>query len=413
MKRRALLQVAAGTALIGNSTLSGCLGRLSGPGTICQRSDFEYSWCHGADVSLDGLADGTLLARTRHVDSPEAKREVVGLDADTGDVEWTFESTMGGQDTYSDLAVRDGVYFTMCGDDSCHTLHALELDGEERWTREVRAGYRRPLVDADSVYAVNEDNLVRAFDAATGATQWEQQVESTDSAELVDVAGAVYVDAGDALVALDRNAGRTLRRYELDRGATVLGSPVSDEVGYVLIGEQLTAVADETERWRRDLDAIEDTVAGSLAGVAAGHLFVVASTSTTGYRLDAFDVESGTRSWTAGLRGGQEVQVALHGDVAYVGTDRIRALDAATGDERWSVPVDAPIRALQTVPATGTGTHDVFAEVGDGRFLSISPAGERLWESAFDGDIRSYLIGEHVYVATDEAIYALDRRDES
>lgn len=408
MKRRTILKMVGGTTVVGSSLLAGCLG---------SADDTEYRWNSDVGGELDAVVDGLVLAREHHTGSPEAKDVVAAFDADTGERRWSYESATGGQDQYSTLTVSDGVYFSLCSDDDCLSLHALEIDGEERWTRNIDAGHRRPLVTDGTVYVANDTGLVRALDTATGETRWDHLVESTGSADIIDVADIVHVETGSALVGLDPNEGNTLWRYAPSEESeqVITGATVSNGVAYLATVDQVAAVTDGEELWRRDIEESEADAETEITGVASGHLFVIAGNDPHEYRLHAFDVTTGERDWVSEPieypNEEYSPQAAIHDEVVYVGSGRVRALDAATGSERWGVTLDSgPIWSLAVVEENVAGDHAVVVNADETRLVSFTPDGEQLWEGSVDGTIRDYLVGEFVFVATDEGIYALDRQ---
>lgn len=408
MKRRTILEMAGGITLIGSSLLAGCLGSADDPG---------YRWSYDVGGELDAVVDGLVLAREHHTGSPEAKDAVVALDADTGERRWSYESATGGQDQYSALTVSDGVYFSLCSDDDCLRLHALEIDGEERWTRDIDAGHRRPLVADDTVYVASDTGLVRALDAETGETRWNYPVESTGSTAIVGVTDIVHVETGSTLVGLDPDEGSTLWRYTPGEESeqVITGAAVSNGVAYLVTADQVAAVADGEELWRRDIEESEADAETEITSVASGHLFVIVGNDPHEYRLHAFDVTTGKRDWVSEPieypHEEYSPQAAIHDEVVYVGSGRVRALDAATGSERWGVTLDSgPIWSLTVVEENVAGDHAVVVNADETRLVSFTPDGEQLWAGSVDGTIRDYLVGEFVFVATDESIYALDRQ---
>jgi outer membrane protein assembly factor BamB len=102
-------------------------------------------------------------------------------------------------------------------------------------------------------------------------------------------------------------------------------------------------------------------------------------------------------------------QIDLHDDVVYVGTDRLHALDAATGSERWNRTVDAgPVQSVSVVEEGVEGDHAVFVHADETQLASFDPTGELTWEDSVNEDIWNYLVNELAFVATDAGIYALD-----
>lgn len=413
VERRALLKAVGASAAVGSSSLGGCLGTV-GSGGDCET---DHRWCYGVGGELDAVEDGTLFGRTRAEGSQsgEVQRDVVALDADTGERQWAFGPISSEMDGYTDLAVRDGVYFSWCTDDDCKRLYALEPDGEERWTRDIDAGRERPVVADGTVYATS-GVPVRALDAATGETRWSREVPLTGRGEFLDDADAVYVESSTAVGALDPDDGQTRWLYDVG-DEIVADSRVADGVAYVATTERLAAIADGTEQWRTAYDLGSVDFDTTIVGVASGTLFVVVVGTEGQLRLYALDVASGDVTWTSDVgerRGDWKAMVEVAQDVVYLGVDQLRVLDATKGSERWSKDFDSGrVGSVTVVEDTGAPDHTVLVEFGEGQFAGFTPDGERTWEASVDGDVQDLLVDEHLYVATEEAIYALDRGDGS
>ncbi|AHG01734.1 hypothetical protein HALLA_00150 (plasmid) [Halostagnicola larsenii XH-48] len=192
---------------------------------------------------------------------------------------------------------------------------------------------------------------------------------------------------------------------------TMLG--VAGTVGSSMLGGCLSLVDGATGS---NFDSAD--VQTEISGITSDRLFVLAHTDRHESHLYAFDVTNGERDLVSeSLEHPDEESdpfVAARDGVVYAGTDRLRALEAATGSDRWSVTVDGgPIRSMTVVEANGAGDHTVFVRTGKNRLASIGSSGEQTWEQSVDGTIQNYLVDEFVFVATDEGIFALDRRNDS
>lgn len=190
--------------------------------------------------------------------------------------------------------------------------------------------------------------------------------------------------------------------------------------------------------WSLTLDASVST-----ASVMDGdHVYV----ALREYTLVALHRESGIVAW---IWAGDTVlsMAAGGGDLFLVTTGGVRALDAATGYERWAVPVGAPvtapliwahdrvivavepgdllgIRALDgrlvwrqslgaaTIhPAVAGGPAALYLSLSDGRVVAVTrDAGERLWERQLPGTLSPPAVArDRVFVgSTDNFFYALD-----
>lgn len=362
---------------------------------------------------LDAVEHGTLFARTRSGEGADRESEVVALDAESGEVEWKHGPTTSSNDTYTDLAVEDGVFFSLCGDESCSELFAFEPDGELRWTREMNAGSDRPVVDDGTVY-VGGDAPVRAIDASTGETRWTYREQSRGLA-VADVGDAAYVESFAAVTALDRTDGS--KRWRYDAGErSILDTAVAAGVAYVVTSEGVVAVEDGETQWQLEFDEEDVDSETEIVGIATGRLFVLVADDRRTSRLYAVDLASGERDWASDRMehpdAEQDPYVALHEAGVYAGAEMLRALEPATGSERWSAVADgASISSVSILETSDTGDHAVLAGVGESQFVTVAPDGERTGDVSVDGDPQDLLVGDGAYVATGDAIYALDLQD--
>ncbi|QRV14173.1 outer membrane protein assembly factor BamB family protein [Haloterrigena salifodinae] len=104
--------------------------------------------------------------------------------------------------------------------------------------------------------------------------------------------------------------------------------------------------------------------------------------------------------------------MTLFNETVYVGTDRLHARSAATGEERWNASLhDGSIQSVPITEEPVAEDHAVFA-YSDGRLVGFAPDGEKTWEGSVSGEVSSYIVDESVFVATNEGIYALDRQED-
>lgn len=122
---------------------------------------------------------------------------------------------------------------------------------------------------------------------------------------------------------------------------------------------------------------------------------VYTGSSGTGGNLWALDVESGEQRWEFETKGWVNHAPALAGDAVYVGTDgqAFHAVDARTGEERWTTALERDLHDSSPTVADGTvyvgtaGDSPATASENDGEgvdrsgalFALDSETGERLW----------------------------------
>jgi outer membrane protein assembly factor BamB len=185
-----------------------------------------------------------------------------------------------------------------------------------------------PSVAGDLVYVTSFE--VHALDVATG----RRRFKTRDVAWSMAVAdGRVHASDGPTLFALDAREGGDLWRLS-------------------------------TEAWVYSLKAERGTVI----------------TGTRGGGVQAWEASNGQKLWE--ITGCQtdfeslEAGPALHEGTVYVWQDaRLRALDARTGDERWSYPIGDAASCGQ-VPVRMTPGQDGYVYVSAGtRVLALDAAG--------------------------------------
>ncbi|GGX62869.1 serine/threonine-protein kinase AfsK [Streptomyces minutiscleroticus] len=187
-----------------------------------------------------------------------------------------------------------------------------------------------PAVDGDLVYVTSFE--VHALDVATG----RRRFKTRDVAWSMDVAdGRIHASDGPTLFALDAREGTDLWRLPADA-------------------------------WVYSLKAERGTVV----------------TGTRGGGVQAWEAANGRKLWE--VTGAQtdfetpEAGPALHDGTVYVWQDaRLRALDARTGDERWSYPIGDAASCggvpLRVAPAddgyvyVSAGTRVIAVDVASGR----------------------------------------------
>ena len=165
--------------------------------------------------------------------------------------------------------------------------------------------------------------------------------------------------------------------------------------------------------------------------------------------LMALDRETGTLAWTRELDA-NSAPLAQDGMVFVASRGAIRALDAATGEDRWSTSIDAAVSAplvydsgwLIAVAKGGTlialrasdgreiwrrslgastehppvpgGTDALYLSLADGRILALRLTdGAVIWEQRLSGMLSEPAVApERVFVgSTDNFLYAFDAED--
>lgn len=301
----------------------------------------EANWRKGLENrrgrGFPELLDGVAVFYTQELEG--TGQQFVAIDAATGDVQWTLSNGVG------QPVLADGAAFVRTEGDASTgetgTLHALDVTtGEERWRLDDSEGVAEPMVvDDGTLYGSihRDEGYLLAIDTQTGTVQWEFRTDIRSHSLLVD-SGTVYVAdiEGEYQVdALDAATGDRRWRFTPDTSSRPTGMALGDDalyVGYGNEGMYALARADGTERWTRP--------------------------ATVDDRL-----------------------VVPRSDTVYLGgLGDVSAVDAATGEERWSVEMDASV----SVPAVVDGTVYVNnAAVGNqsdgGVYVFDGESGDQLW----------------------------------
>ncbi|MFW5939146.1 MAG: PQQ-binding-like beta-propeller repeat protein [Halolamina sp.] len=193
------------------------------------------------------------------------------------------------------------------------------------WARGA-AGTATPLIDGDTVYAVDDE--ATALDARTGEEQWATDLPETADTTPALTDDGLLVAAEDQLLALDRDDGE--EQWGIDLARPVDGA--------------LTAPPDP---------GVVTVPLGSRRGADG---------------LVAYDVETGDRLWSEGTLSPRPTAI-VDGAVFVTGyqqdgdTGVLRRLSAADGERDWAVELDGP----DTPPVVA----DVGLLVADGGTLAV------------------------------------------
>jgi eukaryotic-like serine/threonine-protein kinase len=260
------------------------------------------------------------------------------------------------------------------------------------WKVPFEGSRSRPAVANGVVYVGSEAGAVYALDAASGSARWRFQTAPVADATPVVAEGTVFVGAGDGVFhALDALTGQ-------ERWSFRAGGPIHDRAsvhdGLVLF------VSDD----------------GLLHGLDA----------STGRQAWAFDTLAGVpkikrRPPTAPIVADGVAYLVtwpipdVSADLRVVGYIVVRAVDAASGREKWAVRVDgslpSPPRLVQGVLVLGTSSGTAGPVVM--RALDPRTGAEQWRYSAVAGGgsaTAAVALGDTVFFGTSRGLYALDVR---
>ena len=280
------------------------------------------------------------------------------------------------------------------GGRATHAVGNIAISGfKPTWTADIGSGggYRakltaQPLVADGTVYTMDSDGTVSAFDLARGSRRWRTDTEADDSRStnigggIAIENGRIYVTTGrgDAL-ALEAASGRVLWRQSIGVPARSPPTLANNRMHFTTIDNQLIALSLPTgERaWSYTGNAVSTTVLADAAPAIADG-FVVAGFGSG--ELITVRADSGVLAWSDSL--------ASSGRSSNVDLAAIRAL---------------PVIDNGRVYAIGVGGLIVSLDLRSGR---------RLWEREIGGGQTPWLAGEWLFVqTTGQALAAINAGD--
>ncbi|GAB2714268.1 hypothetical protein GCM10027089_42770 [Nocardia thraciensis] len=249
---------------------------------------------------------------------------VFALDAATGAVQW--KAGIGGRFSHSPVAAG-GRVFVHTGSRGVIALYAAS--GVVAWEA---PDYGSPVyTDGTLVFTGRDDldkNGLAALDAATGTERWAALDGRRYSARTMAVAdGLLAVPTDDRVLCVLNSATGSLRWQVPDVGA-------ADPTPVVGVGRVFTSQATKAY--------VYDAASGAPSWESFDADFEAATAAGDGLYLLRLDRVSAHAAATGGLRwqvqddGTRLENIAVVGNSVFVTGDRqLRALDAATGAERW------------------------------------------------------------------------------
>lgn len=330
------------------------------PGETGPGSDIEELWRFDAgniSRSSPAIVDGAL-----YIETPVFSGEgLIALDASDGTKRWEIDS-LGGK---SAPAVVDGTVYVGSSD---HGVYAVDAEtGTVQWRFETGSFVEAPpTVVNETVYVGSVDDSVYALDASDGSLRWSFETGSdVQNAPAVDE-GTVYVGSNDhVFYALDAADGTERWRFIADDG--ISASPTVAD-GTVFFGtafdDKHVYALDKTtgeKRWSFETGHIVQ----SSPAVADGNVFVGSNDGT----LYCLDGESGSEVWKFAASAEVYASPAVTENAVYAsdGSGTVYALDREEGTELWNFEIGGlPFSS----PAVSDGV--VYLPGGDGEIYALS-----------------------------------------
>ncbi|MFI9027302.1 serine/threonine-protein kinase [Streptomyces sp. NPDC053560] len=193
-----------------------------------------------------------------------------------------------------------------------------------------------PLPVRDLVIVAAPGGVLRAYGVTKGEHRWTSPSAVTTAGALSTTDGSVLTAAPDGtLLALGAADGKPVWSAEGAEAERLLAA--DDETVYLLTGKgRIRAIEldGRTTRWTVPAPVAAD---GAVPGAAlAGKRLVLHGTDG---RVAALETGRGRTVWGPKRQGGRALTPAVGGDTVYLGGDRLVALSAEDGTQKWTQPV--------------------------------------------------------------------------
>lgn len=338
----------------------------------------DMRWVYGASEKDQDVLEFQLVSDVVLIRTIEG---VIAIDRNSGAPRWNSDP----QRLYTTTLLDDSGVYAISGD---LVVDALEpTTGEQRWSTPLLpfssektffstiAGFSNGIVYISVSGAVNDADTLYAIDAATGEIRWST-VNNATSLRYSLVAGSdVYALADQQLLAFNGLDGQvrwiidtTQRSTITTAGATVYIGEERDQQTYIL---RAIDIASGQERWQyqHNGEFVKHVVTDNHAFLydQAGHLV-------------ALSPVEGVEQWSINSpeTGFNPVEIE---DIVYVGsktgpsTGALRALDRATGRERWRFITQGGVNTDLAVTA-----DTLYLGSSDGYLYAIDRiTGQGLW----------------------------------
>jgi len=281
-----------------------------------------------------GQASYPLIAGGRVFATSE--RWLTALDLKTGALLW--EASLGGYGRWSGAAYDADRVFAMNGDGLMRAFSAA--DGRELWSYQgLRAG-TPPVADGGTVYFGDGAGRVTALRESDGSVLWQRtlRVDGDRSSPALDAGRAYVTHACRSFWGLDRATGATDWAFPPPRCLADAGGTPALHRGRLYVndpGERDGVVVDAAS------GTLVDTFAPGSTPALSGHVGVFAN-GLVGNRLwektlEARDLDTGKRLWSFEGDGQLMPSPIIVNDIVYVGswTGKLLALALEDGRIVW------------------------------------------------------------------------------
>ncbi len=282
------------------------------------------------------------------------------------------------------------------------------------------------VTSTPTVYVGSNDGTLYAVNATDGTKQWEFTTGGPVESSPTVVDGTVYVGSNDdTLYAVDASSGTKEWAFTNPSAAVESSPTVVDGTVYVGSNDDTLYAVNATDGSQTWAFTEPSRAVVSSPTVANGTVYVGSNNGT----VYAVDASAGVEEWNVttnknfGL--GVTSSPTTSGGTVYVGTptgagaqsNTLVALDATTGNTKWTV--DVPNGVRRSSPTVESGS--VYIGTEGSRISAIDTAGDYAWnQSAPATPVRSSptVAGGTVYVGNNEssasgALFALNAGDDT
>ncbi|HYQ13220.1 MAG TPA: PQQ-binding-like beta-propeller repeat protein [Solirubrobacterales bacterium] len=292
-------------------------------------------------------------------------------------------------------------------------LFALRTsDGKVLWERTLGANQTGPAYADGTVFVAQGNGTFTALDARTGKTRWTFHSPTGLQSSPLTAGGKIYFGSqGGLLYALDVGSGKLL--WKSDQGAPIKASPALHN-GVVYVGDykgdvHAVSASSGNPMWTTGTNGYPGGGGFySSPAIAFGHLYEARADGT----LIALDLADGHVDWdflatddvyaspaTSDVKGG--------GPTVFIGSydQKLYALDAATGKERWTFNVGGPIPGSPTVmgDTVYTSSFDTSKTTG-----LEARTGKPIWEWGSAGYEPMISDGRYAFLVGYQTIWAFE-----
>jgi outer membrane protein assembly factor BamB len=256
-------------------------------------------------------------------------------------------------------------------------FYALDLaTGEEKWKHHTELGFKSAAAVRDGVvYVGDTDGTFFAFDAAHGDVLWSMAVNNEINGANFYKDRLLITCEDGKLYCVELADGKKVWSYSID--SPLRCSPcVSGDHGFLAGCDGRLHVVDLTDGSGYAQIELQDPTLSTPAAVGDMVYF-----GTQGGRFCGVNWREKEIKWNFEPKNkGQQVKssaAVAEGLVLFGGKDRlIHAINAATGDEVWSMEVKAPMDSSPVVAGSR-----VFVGTDRGQLVSVDlKTGENLWQ---------------------------------